>query len=454
MKRLPLILKLVSLWAPFLFLASCIGPNNEAFEAPPDLSQVQTEFTDTFSIAMETYRLDSVNTGGREYLMAGKYEDGILGPVSCESYFQFLPPSYPLVYPAGIIENSIEASIALRFDYTYGLLPETLDTYTLHRLTENLSGDVTYFNNTPPPAYESQPFTATDSAARDKRILTIRANALGREIMDKWKTLGSFQNDVQFLGLFKGFALKSKNTYGYAARFDLRDSAGFPPGFLQIRYKRQVDGAEKQENIIFRTNNATAQYYRIRPDYSGKDWASIPANGGLNVKNGLSGYAALQAGTALAIKLRIPGVFSWVAAREKKLKVFKAVLEIEPEAPAAGINLLPPPPSIRISSRQDYQNPQTGFMDQVVFNDDRIFSLQQAGQSLAQAMAQPSAQFFSYNSTTRKYTCVITRHIQNMADGKQNSSSLNLYAGDLVNSINRMLVKPGNVKLKVFYYPL
>ncbi len=452
MKAVALFLKLVPYWAPVLFLASCIRPNNEAFEAPPDLAQVKTDFTDTFSVGLETYRLDSIRTGGIEYLMAGKYEDDILGLVSCESYFQFLPPSYPLAYPAGIIESSIEASVSLRFDYTYGLVPETLDTYSLHRLSENLSGDKTWYSETAGPAYENQPLMVTDSALRDKRILTIKANALGREIMEKLKNRGSFQNDVQFLSEFRGFALKSKNTYGYVARFDLRDSAGFPPGFLQIRYKRQVDGAEKQENIIFRTNNSTVQYYRIKPDYTGKDWAGIPSGGGLKVQNGSSGYAALQAGTSLAIKLRIPGILSWAASQKKKLKIFKAVLEIEPEAPTTGFNLLPPPATLRISSRSDYHNPQGGTINQIVFNDDRIFSLQQANQSLTQALSQPSAQLFSYNATTRKYTCTITRHIQEITDGRQSSTNLNLFAGDLVSTVNRMLLKPEKVKLKVFYY--
>jgi hypothetical protein len=450
LKALISFLKLVPFWAPVLFLASCISPNNEAFEAPPDLAQVKTDFIDTFSIGLETYRLDSIRTGGIEYLMAGKYEDGILGPVSCESYLQFLPPSYPIAYPDGIIESSIEASVSLRFDYTYGLVPETLDTYALHRLTENLSGDKTWYSESAGPAYEIQPLMVTDSALRDKRILTIKANALGREIMNKLKTKGSYQNDVQFLSDFKGFALKSKNTYGYVARFDLRDSSGFPPGFLQIRYKRLVDGAEKQENILFRTNNTTVQYYRIKPDYTGKAWAGIPPGGGLKAQNGE--YAALQAGTSLAIKLRIPGILSWAASQKKKLKVFKAVLEIEPEAPQTGFNLLPPPATIRISSRSDYHNPQGSSINQIVFNDDRIFSLQQANQSLAQALSQPSAQLFGYNATTRKYACTITRHIQEITDGKQSSTELNLFAGDLVSTVNRMLLKPEKVKLKIFYY--
>ncbi len=440
-------------WAPALFLASCIRPNNEAFEAPPDLSQAQTEFLDTFSVEMETYRLDSINTSGREYLMAGKYDDGVLGPISAESYFQFLPPSYPIGYPSDIIETSIEGTISLRFDYTYGLVPDSLDRYSLHWLTENLSGDKTYYSDSRPPAYNPQPFVVTDSAKRDRRILALNANNLAREIMTKWKTWGSFQNDAQFLNEYKGIALKSKNTVNYVARFDLRDSAGFPPGFFQIRFKRLVDGAERQENLIFRTNPSSVQYYQIKPDYAGKDWANIPLNGGLNITNTSSQYAVIQAGSSLAIKLKIPGLLSWAKSQQKDLKIFKAVLEISPED-AGPINLLPLPTNIRISNREDYQNPQNGFLSQVIFNDDRIFSLQQAQLTLNQAFLQPSAQLFPYNTTTKKYTCTITRHVQEIVDGSRTSTSFNLFASELVNTVNRMLLRRGNVKLKVFYYPI
>jgi hypothetical protein len=54
LKALISFLKLVPFWAPVLFLASCISPNNEAFEAPPDLAQVKTDFIDTFSIGLES----------------------------------------------------------------------------------------------------------------------------------------------------------------------------------------------------------------------------------------------------------------------------------------------------------------------------------------------------------------------------------------------------------------
>lgn len=439
---------------PALFFSACISSNREAFEAPPDLTQTKTDLIDTFSISMKTYRFDSINTAGKEYLFAGSYQDLFLGKISAESYFQVLPASYPLVFPDSIIENTETATFSFRYDYTIGLIPDTLEKFALHRLTQSLSGEKSYFSNSDATPYEPDTFATTLKAKVDKRILSISSPKMASALMAQWKAWGSFTSDAQFLGAFKGFAFKAIDPKPYyICRFDLRDSAGFPPANLQLSFKRVVDGVEKTETISFRTNASTAQYFRVKTDFSGKPWENIPDNTGLSTSQ-TSGYAIVQAGVGFALKIEIPGVYSWAKSQTKKIKVFKAELVIEPEKPAnirGGIN---PPNLIRLSNRVDFQMPEDRFRNQVIYNDNQIFAFLQVNRSLAEAFASSSSQYFEYNSTVNSYKCNITRHVQAMVDGIETSSSINVFPVEFLNSFNTMLIKPQNVKLKVFYYPL
>jgi hypothetical protein len=153
----------------------------------------------------------------------------------------------------------------------------------------------------------------------------------------------------------------------------------------------------------------------------------------------------------LATKVGIPGLLSWKAKQTKKIKVFKAELEVKPDDGGS----LPVPEFLKISSRKDYYNPNERDFSTVVFNDEEIFSLLQQGISSREAAkTQSIAQVFSYTTTSNVYKCNITTYIQDVMDGKSTSPFFNLYSAQWGTTVNRMLLSKGSVKLKIYYYPI
>lgn len=440
--------------APALFFAGCIKPNNEAFVAPPDLSEANTLYVDSFTTNQETYLIDSLNTTSRQILLVGGYGDGITGNVECNSYFQFLPISYPLTYPDSLIKDSLKATITLRYDYNYGNETNMAgkDEFALYKLTENLSGDKSYYFNSPATSHESDAYLTTLSAVREKRLIKLDAKKLAFEIFDTSNRSRSFSNDQQFLSNWKGFALKSLGSNPQVTRFDLRDSSGFPPSFLVINYYNIQDGIPVRGEMKFRTNGTTAQYYTIKQDYTGTPFQSIQPKKGLSAAE-TNSRTVVQAGTGLSTKILIPGLNSWRLSQTKQIKIFKAELVITQDPSETSLF---PPDFLRINLQDKYFAPKESDPSKTAFNDARIFSLLQSGayNSYAAAQKSISSQVFDYNKTSRSYSCNMTRHIQGVVDGTIVNTDFNLYSAEWGNTVNRLILPKGSVKLKIFYFPI
>ncbi len=438
----------LTLSVPALFFGGCIKDEGIAFQAPGDLQSVNTEYVDTFSVSMETFRMDSLLSSGREFVLAGTYQDGALGKISAEGYFQFLPESYPQVCPDSILDEYTRATLILNNSKPYGKFGT--DQFGLYRLNENLDGDRSHYSGETAPQYESQPYLTTLNASRTQSSIRLDASKLGREIIAFWKEKKTLSDDQQFLERWKGFALKSLDSVPQVTRFDLQYSDDAAPAFLQVYYRVKRGSEIPEEKILrFRTDRSTVQYYSMRPDYNGTAWAGIPANAGLPMAQ--SGQiAAVQEGAGLSVKLRFPGLTAWKTAQNRKIKVFKAELEIKPQDPSS----LAPPDFLRISSREDYQNPAETDLSQNVLNESQVLILLQQGYPSRETAGQALAsRLFAYDAAKNSYRCNITGHIQDWLDGKKSGNSLNLYGSQWTISVNRMLLAPGSVKLRLYYFP-
>ena len=454
------LLWLVPMLVPALFFVGCISPNNKAFEAPPDLTEANTSFIDTFSTYLETYKFDSLNTTGRQLLLAGNYAKDI-GTINCESFFQLLPESYPISYPENLIEDSDTSTLTLRYDYNYYAANKTEEgknQFGLYKLKENLNGDKSYYANSGATSAENDTFLTTINARRQGRFIYINASKLGKEIFKRWKEEKTISSDRQFLDNYlKGFAFKSLEQSFGITRFDLKDSSGFPPATFVISYRVKEDGAEVRKELKFRTSNSV-HYYTISQNLENSVWAGIQKTEG-KAASLTNDESLVQAGGGFATKVTIPGIFSWKAQQAKKIRIFKAELEIWPNLGIEGG--LAPPDFLRINMRPDYYIPNEADLDKVIFNDARIFSLlQQNIGSVAAAKRVQSTQIFSYDSDKKIYKFNITRHIQDIVDGVSTSKEFNLYSAEWGNTFNRMFLRQGDnrtegsVKLRIYYFPI
>ena len=431
-----------------LFFGGCIKDEGIAFDSPSDLQTARTDYVDTFSVSMETFRMDSLMSNAREFVLAGTYEDGILGKVSAEGYFQFLPESYPQVCPDSILDEYTRATLILNNGTAYGKFG--LDQFGLYRLSQNLDGDRSHYSGESPPLYESQPYLSTLNASRTDKNIRVDAGKLGKEIISFWKEKKTLTDDQQFLERFKGFAIKSLDSVPQVTRFDLQYRNDAAPAFLQVYYRVKRGNEIPEEKVLrFRTDRSTVHYYSILPDYNGKPWAGISSGGSVTAAEA-NGNAVVQEGGGLCTKLRIPGIISWKNSLNRKVKIFKAELEIKPNEPSS----LAPPDFLRISSREDFQNPDEGNLAQSVLNESQVLSLLQQGYPSREVAGKALAsRLFAYDQSRNSYRCNITGHIQDILDGKQNSESLNLYGSQWTISVNRMVLNPGSVKLRLYYFP-
>lgn len=440
-----------------LFFGGCIKNTGDSFEAPPDLAVAKTEYIDSdsfstaeFPITAETYKFDSLATSNREYIFAGSYDDIILGKLNTESYFQFLPESYTTC-PDTILDQYTKATLTLQYDKVYG--PAGTDQYGLYLLNDILDGDRTHFGSEAAPSYSDTPRLTTLNASRTDNIIRIDANELGNEIIQKWKKLKTFGNDRTFLdSCFKGFAIKSLNANPQITRFDLQYNTDAAPAFLQISYRVKTSTSSLGElrTLKFRTNTSTVQYYRFSQDYK-EPWKNIVSGSGIS-SDLSSGNTAIQGLAGLASVVKMPGLLDWKQKQTRKIKVFKAELIVTPKLSAD----YPLPEFLRISCRNDYHIPNEDDFATVVYNDEGILTLLQSNTSMTRAIAktQTSAQVFPYSTTNDNYRCNVTSHIQDILDGNRTSSTFVLYSAQWGTTVNRLQIPKGNVKLKIYYYPI
>lgn len=432
------------LLAPALFF-SCVKVQDKAFPAPPDLSTTQTEFVDTFTVNQETYRFDSLNTTSRLRLYVGGYTDPVLGLVEAKSFLQILPSSYTIAYPDSF-QSLDSATLFLRFDGKYGL-PGT-DHFYFHKLTQQLDGDKSYFNFSTNPTYNTDTLLSSAGQRISGRFISINAKAFAEEIVAKWKEVNTFKNDQQFLSFFPGLALVSKSVANQITSFPMQDSVGFPPTFLRIYFKYIEKGNMLRSQFDLKVDASGVHFSTIRASFEGTPWADLVPKVGKPASQ-TNGKSAVQGGTALVTRLSFPGLISWKNSQSKKIKVFKAELEISPDEPG----LFEPPTFIRISRNEDKFIINESASN-IVFNDEQIFNLLQQRYSTAQAKNFVVSQIFPYNATSNLYKCNISSYIQTLIDGSNTSTSFNIYPHFWNSSFNRMLISHGKIRLKVFYYPL
>lgn len=451
--KLSLISFRLALLLSALFFGGCIKDDRPVFEVPPDLRQADTRLVDSFSTYLETFRFDSLQSSGREFLFVGKYPSGaVLGGFRTEGYFQFLPESYPQVCPEpdSILDEYTKATLSLYLDETYGTTGT--DQYALYPLTTVMRGDKSYYTFEPPPGIANEPQFTTIGASRTEKFIKIDANQLGRDIISRWKQWRSFTDDQQFLTAWKGFAIRSLGVAEQISRFDLDYADQTPSTFLEISYrvKKGANDPPEEKKLRFRTNTSTLHFYRVIPEFGGSAFEGLGFGQGLPITQ-TSGKTAIQGLSGLATRVHLPGVLSWKNSLNQKVKVFKAELEITPDDPGSQA----PPTLLQINCRQDYARHQDADKSTVVFNEEAIFSLLAQGfLSREAAKNQATARVFSYNSTSNVYRCNITGHIQAILDGERTSPFLNISSAQWATTANRLLMSSGSVKLKIYYYPI
>ena len=347
----------------FLMMAAvawaCEDPNTLAVSRVFSGNNLQTIYSDTFSVFTSTVQLDSFLTNNTNTLLLGKYKDDRLGYVSASSFFEI---SYSGSFVQSYLSFFDSAVLVLPYNHTSTGDTTKLMTINGYEIKEQMQlrklpvGNVkiSAFNNqnglysnstfarAPVPIFSStvKLFPHTDS-------LSIRLpDSFGRNWfrLAKDDSAHIFSNSNVFVNaFFYGLYLEADpSSEGCVAGFNVgqdRDPASKKTK-LRFYYKRLVNNVLKQTHQDFTVYSSLFQYNNISYDRSGTTLASLqPSKGISSVLTNDVSY--VQAGTGLVTRLDFPSVKTFFA-NQPNLILNAAYLIVNPEAGTYPKNLLPP----------------------------------------------------------------------------------------------------------------
>ena len=157
---------LITLLTVLIFVISC-SSEEETLLAGKDFTDtdIRVLSIDTFSVQLSTIKFDSITTSTEERLLIGQYEDVDMGVINTASYFQLSPSTYTLN------NDAVLDSVGLILGYDTYFYNDTtqVSTINIHKLTDKLRTDDTYFYNTSSYGYEDTPLaTETYQATPNK----------------------------------------------------------------------------------------------------------------------------------------------------------------------------------------------------------------------------------------------------------------------------------------------
>ena len=411
-----------SLLAVF-FLTSCQKQPNLRFgnSYTTDNNGSNVVVVDTSTVLVSTIFNDSTSTNGTGYLMAGTYQDPILGTVTSRAFFQVTPPSgLPSLSPVNNTYDSIGLVIFFKKNNPWYGDTTTLNNYVINQVDTSyqlsapfLNG---YFSNSslridPNPLGSTGPVfihpSALDSAPLTSQgisdTIKIRLDDnLGRQLYNMVYTLSdSINNPTSFQNWFHGLCLSTAGigSGGTGAIYGFKDSC-----LMRIYYR--TAGVFAQQYIDFNVTNRSLSFNSIRTNYAGTPLVNIrkptgyygqapPATSSKVTNN--AGY--VQSITGLNVRLSFPNIKA-IALRPDYIGLLRATLTVRPVpdswsttwrlAPQLGIyttdqnnQIGTPIPATGVSGAQtgamvvDYFNPQnvaytydvTAFVKAIITNN-------------------------------------------------------------------------------------
>ncbi|MBU2938502.1 DUF4270 domain-containing protein [Lacinutrix sp. C3R15] len=145
---------LITLLTVLIFVISC-SSEEETLLAGKDFTDtnIRVLSIDTFLVQLSTMKFDSITTSTEERLLIGQYTDADMGVINTASYFQMSPTTYTLNNDA--VLDSV--GIILGYDTYFYNDTTQVSTLHIHKLTDKLRTDDTYFYNTSSFGYEDTP---------------------------------------------------------------------------------------------------------------------------------------------------------------------------------------------------------------------------------------------------------------------------------------------------------
>jgi hypothetical protein len=273
-----------SLLAATLFGAGCKEDTIINANVSPSLGPIAVDtIPDTFTVWTKTVMVDSVVTSltpSNQVVVhgLGTANDPYFGRTTESIYMQVLPERGNFTFSANnpTITDAFLVLPYSRFSWGDTLSPETQD-FNVYRVTETLSTDETYYNNTH-KNFDQTPvgtITGVDIAKLKDSVSVLGKNVaphLRIKLTDAFKnelvSIAASSNDAAaFLSSMKGLYIAPANQTGRAIPyFVLNGSADYMRAAIQFFYHEGDPNNPK--SAFFNFTTGTAHYNRIVREYS------------------------------------------------------------------------------------------------------------------------------------------------------------------------------------------
>ncbi|MDO6596625.1 DUF4270 family protein [Oceanihabitans sp. 2_MG-2023] len=155
------LIPLITVIAILLSIISCSSETEDAsLLAGEDFTStnIKVYSIDTFTVALSTIKFDSIISSANDRLLVGQYRDEEMGTINASSYFQLNTYNYYLDNDA--VLDSVD--LILGYDTYYYNDTTQVATLNIHKLTDKLTTEDSFFYNTTEFGYEASPLVTKE----------------------------------------------------------------------------------------------------------------------------------------------------------------------------------------------------------------------------------------------------------------------------------------------------
>lgn len=307
-------------------LVSCYDANNTYGSSLVD-SVFRNIVTDTNTVLVTSVQIDSVETSGKNLVLAGQYTHPLWGTITSSGYVAYTRPSYDTDIEETVVLDSL---VLLLSPNGYFLGDTTLHQYfRVHRLQEKIDlHDNGYLYNNDSLFYDPQPLATYSFRPHPHTsdLIEIRlSDDLGQDLLSRFHNRDNAVSADLFEDYFKGIVVLPEDSLSHSLlAFTVRDS--LTSLLLHYHIKDELNTAKE---LLF-TPNTTTQFNQIKHNRQGTALESYPTRQVEIPSAALGHRGIMMCGVGWYTRLEFPHLNN-ILQQGQKVDIESAYLKIYPE---------------------------------------------------------------------------------------------------------------------------
>lgn len=333
-----------------LLVVSCTDEASEIGSNFFEGGSLNMAAVDTLSVKVSTVKFDSMITGNLSRYLLGYHEDADLGKITATPFFQMGIPIAPLSIDK--LYTTYTRSEMLLIQDGYSVYDTTaLVTFSVHKVTQEITRGTDYFYNTANFKYDETPLGTVTFRPRPNAKDTVKitlTDDLGRAIVDFAQSSAKQVSTAdEFINYFDGFVLVPATNSAAIVGFSTT-------AYMRVYYTDKSQTPSKEKYLTL-SSGEYSQFNNMKSDVSDTKLAALTQRRWPLSSTETDNKAYIQSGVGLGMRISIPYLRS-ILLDNPNITVVNAQLEFSPtrDNDDDGINVKLP--TQMALSAVDYQN--------------------------------------------------------------------------------------------------